>query len=118
MYLNTSTSSALGLGSPRTTSRSLSIYTSSLLRRGLWPVTDDRLALGLPVEPSSTLTISTRGGGLGAAAGGAGQMAGSSLGGVTVFINGGKDDRCGADTYSTEGCRSQVTVSEIRVSVV
>jgi hypothetical protein len=118
----------LGNGSSRTVSLSLSIYTSSLLRRPLLLVAEVRLPLELLPALSTTLTSSTlvAGGvvGTSGASGAAGGVddaggddaaggAGSALGGVTVLINGGREDR-GPGTYSTAGFRSQTTVSEIR----
>jgi hypothetical protein len=93
------------------------------------------LVRGLPPELSTTLTISSRVaggvvsdvvGGVGTAGSsttsggndsrtGAGKSA-SRLGGVIVRIKGGNED-LGPETYSTEGFRSQTTVSEIRVWV-
>lgn len=107
------------------------MYTSSLLRRPLLLVAEVRLPLELPAL-STTLTISTfvAGGVVGAAGGAAGGFedsgglgssggegtaggAGRALGGVTVLINGGREDR-GPGTYSTTGFRSQTTLSETR----
>ena len=134
MYLKTSRSlDGFGSGSNRTVSLSFSIYTSSLLRRPFLFVPDPRLAFELPPELSTTLTSSTLvvGGDDGAAGGvkGAGGLGPSGddgsggaavnsngLGGVTVLIKGGRDDR-GPWTYCTAGFRSQTTVSEMRVRV-